>query len=337
MMIKKNFFGTTASGETVSVYELTNAAGACVRILDLGATVQAICIPVAGEMRDVVLGYDTVSEYEQQGCYFGVTIGRVANRIAGSAFTLNGKTYTLTTNEGAHCHHGGVPGFGKRLWTCEEAGERLVLEYKSPDGESGFPGNVTVQVAYTLTEDNELVIDYTAETDQATPINLTNHGYYNLNGHKAGPLTGHTLQISAAQMTVPDATLVPTGEVVSVVGTPDDYREARELVADVEHQHDLNYVLCLDAWTPMRQVASIWTDDLKMDCATTHPGLQLYTADQLNGVPGKDGAVYGAFSAFCLEAQNFPDAIHHEDFPNSILNPGEQYRQSIAYRFTVLK
>jgi len=327
-------FGVTREGAPVTAYTLCNSHGATARVLDLGATVQSLCIPVNGVLRDVVLGYDTAGEYEEQSCYFGVTVGRVANRIGGATFTLNGETYSLTVNEKGNCHHGGVPGFGKRVWTRQEDEARLVLSYESPDGESGFPGNLQVQVSYLLTEENELQIEYAAKTDRATPINLTNHSYFNLLGHDAGPLRGHTLQISAEQMTLLDETLVPNGELASIVGTPDDYRQARELIADPDHQHDLNYVLSMDAHSPLRCVASAWTEDLRMDCLTTHAGLQLYTADQLDGVPGKGGAVYGAFSAFCLEAQNWPDAIHHENFPNSVLNPGEEYRQTIIYRFT---
>lgn len=335
MQIAQKSFGTTRDGVPVTAYTLRNARGAEVCILDYGATVQAIRIPVAAQMRDVVLGYDTLAEYEEQTCYFGVTIGRVANRIGGASFDLNGETFALTVNERGNCHHGGVPGFAKRVWTRVEDAGALVLRYESPDGESGFPGNLQVQVSYLLTEENALQIEFEAQTDRATPVNLTNHCYFNLNGHNAGDLTGHRLQICAEKATAIDETLLPTGELTDVAGTADDFRQEKELLADAQHTHDLNYVLSMQPYTPLRRVASAQTKDLRMDCLTTQPGLQLYTADQLDAVKGKNGAVYGAFSAFCLEAQNWPDAVHHASFPNSILYPEERYRQTIVYQFCV--
>ena len=333
MDISRSFFGNTAAGEPVSLYTLRNSCGAEAGILDLGAAVQSLRVPAPGGIRDVILGYDDAASYENQDSYMGVTVGRVANRIAGACISLGEETFRLTANEGSKCHHGGVPGFGKRMWTRKEDADRLILTYHSPDGESGFPGSLDVSASFLLTEGNALEIEYSAVSDRDTPISLTSHCYFNLLGHDAGTLKGHTLRIHADKALQLDDQLVPNGVFDHVAGSDQDFLEMRPLIADPDHPHDLNFVIGTAPWTPLRIVASAAADGLQMDCLTTQPGLQLYTADALEPTPGKGGTVYQTFGAFCLEAQNWPDAVHHSDFPTCILRAGETYQQKIVYQF----
>ena len=335
-------FGTLSDGRQVTAYELRNGTGARAVILDYGATVQSLTVPNrSGGTTDVVLGYDTAAEYETNDGFFGASIGRVGNRIGGSAFTLDGVEYRLKANEGPNHLHGGPGGFDRRLWKAEPQGDaRLVFTRTSPDGEEGYPGTLTVQVTYELLEGNTLQITYDADTDKATPVSLTNHSYFNLNG--GGDILGHVLQLNAHAYEEVDAALIPTGRLPEVSGTPMDFTVpktvGRDLEADFEQLrlgggYDHNFVLNSDG--PAARLMGL-ESGIVLTVETTEPGVQFYSGNGITPRKGKDGMPLGKHSALCLETQNFPDAVHHVDFPSTFLQPGQHYHSVTAYRFTVL-
>jgi aldose 1-epimerase len=345
--IASRVFGTTAAGEQVMLYTLTNAKGMQVAITPWGATVVSIKVPDRnGVLGDVVLGFDSLAGYQGKDPYFGATIGRYGNRIGKGRFTLDGHEYTLARNDGDNHLHGGTLGFDKRLWQAQvlpgRSAPAIRLTYTSVDGEEGYPGTLTASVTYTLTDRNELRIDYVADTDKPTVVNLTNHSYFNLAGH--GDVTGHSVMIMASRFTPVDAGLIPTGELRAVKGTPFDFTTphavGERIAADDQQLHfgmgyDHNWVLDSPSGT-VRLVARVTepTSGRVLEVLTTEPGLQLYSGNFLDGtVQGRDGQRYPHRGALCLETQHFPDSPNEPGFPTTTLRPGQTYRSTTVYRF----
>jgi aldose 1-epimerase len=347
MKTKREHFGRLADGTAVELFTLTNASGLEARVMTYGAILVSLKVPDRnGVLADVNLGFDTLPGYLGTHPYFGAVIGRYANRIAKARFTLDGVEYRLAPNNNGNALHGGIKGFDKAVWKAEPVkvayGTGVKLTYLSKDMEEGFPGNLSVTVVYMLTDTNELEIRYEATTDKATPVNLTNHAYWNLKGQGQGDILGHRLQIEADKITAVDsaANLIPTGEIVPVAGTPFDFTSPHaigERIAKVEGCYDHNFVLrsgggalALAARVEeptSGRVMEIWTDQ---------PGIQLYTGNFLDGtVVGKGGHAYGKHYAFCLETQHFPDSPNHPNFPTTILRPGQTYRTVTVHKFSV--
>lgn len=317
----------------INFYTLTNSHGVEVSITNYGGTVTSIKVPDRnGVFGDVVLGYDTIEEYMQNPRYLGALIGRHANRIAGGKFSLNGVEYQLAQNNGVNHLHGGNKGFDKRVWKAAETENTLHLEYFSEDGEENYPGNLAVNVDYSLNDENELRIEYRATTDKDTICNLTNHSYFNL--ACGGDILGHELTLHAHGFTPVSEDLVPTGEIQSVDGTPMDFRTAR-VIGNGGYDH--NYVL--DDWNhgSIRSVALLRepASGRVMEVLTTEPGIQFYSGNFLDGsLQGKGGVAYLRYAGLCLEAQHFPDTPNQPNFPTTVLRAGEEYRQTTIYRFT---
>lgn len=334
-------------GQSVTLFTLTNNSGAKVDIIEYGGIVVSVEVPDrAGGMGDVVLGFDSLEAYVEDSPYFGCITGRYANRIAKGRFELEGETYELAVNNGPNALHGGIRGFDKVVWKGQptQAGDGVVLTYVSADGEEGYPGELTSKVTYTWTDASELKIDYEAQTDKPTVLNLTNHSYFNLKDGGASPILGHEMTIHADSYTPTDDTAIPTGEIASVDGTPLDFREATEigLRIDADNEqirfgagYDHNYVLNRDG-DGLVLAATVYDPESgrAMDVLTAEPGLQLYTGNFLDGHHiGKGGVAYGHRSAFCLETQHFPDSPNQPDFPSTVLRPGESYSTSTVYKF----
>ena len=336
MSISKGHFGTLSDGTQVTAWKLTNEKGLTAEILDYGVTIRAILVPdQTGALVDVVLGYDTLEEYVEDDCYVGATVGRFANRIKGASFCLGGKTYALYANNGENHLHGGKKGFDRYLWHCCEEGESLIFSRLSPDGEEGYPGNLRVQVKIYW-KGNSLRLEYEAETDKETVLNLTNHSYFNLNGE--GNIHGHVLQINAESFTENAADNTPTGAVLPVAGTAMDFRAPKPIGRDVDREepcvrlargYDGNFVL---SGHPAA-VAVGEKSGITMTVDTDQPGLQLYTANFLNERRDKGGRTHGFRSAFCLETQHFPDSVHHPEWPSCILRPGEIFQSFTSFTF----
>jgi aldose 1-epimerase len=349
--IKQEPFGHAKDGAPVSVFTLRNGSGVEAKILNYGGLVISLKVPDRnGKMGDVVLGYDNLPQYLKSTPYFGAMVGRYGNRIAKGQFTLDGRQYTLATNNGINALHGGLVGFDKVVWTPSivntTEGAGLKLHYVSHDGEEGFPGNLDVTAVYRLTDDNGLRLDYTATTDKATVLNLTQHSYFNLAGH--GNNLEHVVMINADKFTPVDKTLIPTGELRPVEGTPFDFRKPTPIGARIgqdEEQlkigngYDHNWVLN----KPMHQLAlaarvSEPTSGRVLEVFTTEPGLQFYTGNFLDGsLTGKYGWNYKFRSAFCMEPQHFPDSPNHPEFPSTVLKPGQTYKHTLIYKFSVQK
>ncbi|PRY10013.1 aldose 1-epimerase [Pontibacter ummariensis] len=342
MNITKEPFGTTPDGQEVSLYTLTNKHGVTAKITDYGGIVTSLVTPDReGDMGDVVLGFDTLKDYYPNDPYFGGIVGRFANRIAKGKFTLDGQEYTLATNNGPNHLHGGNIGFDKKVWQVEElpGQNALKLTYVSKDGEEGYPGNLTSTVIYTLTEDNELKIDYEATTDKATPVNLTNHSYFNLSAGESKDILSHLVQINADKYTPVSEELIPTGELAAVEGTPMDLREPQPVgqdIGQVPGGYDHNYVLN-GGQEDMTLAATVYDPKTGrfMEVYTTQPGIQFYTGNFLDGtLTGKNGEKYTKHYGLALETQHFPDSPNQEQFPSVILRPGETYKQSTIYKFS---
>lgn len=340
-------FGKLPDGTAATLYTLRNSGGVQVQLTDYGGIVTSIRTPDrAGHADEITLGFDALEQYLAGHPYFGCLVGRYANRIAGGRFTLDGTQYTLATNNGANHLHGGNVGFDKVLWQARPfrheraVGVRLV--YVSKDGEEGYPGNLRVEVTYTLTEGNELRIDYHATTDKPTPINLTNHTYWNLAGPAHGPIDEHELVIYADHYLPVDDGLIPTGELRSVEGTPMDFRRPHaigERIDQVPGGYDHCYVLShrTDAPDDLELAARVRDphSGRVLEVLTTEPGLQLYTGNFLDGSLASRGAVFHQRTGFCLETQHFPDSPNQPSFPNTILRPGQTFRSTTVYRFSV--
>jgi aldose 1-epimerase len=344
--IQKAAFGKTKEGTAVDIYTLTNRHGMVAKITTYGATLTELLVPGKTGVTNVVLGYDRLEPYLAGTPYFGATVGRVGNRIAKGRFTLSGKTYTLATNNGPNHLHGGNKGFDKVVWKAEPAqspaGPSLKLTYRSPDGEEGYPGTLDVTVVYTLTDAGEVRIDYTATTDKATPVNLTNHSYFNLAGDGSGDILGHELMVNADQFTPVDATLIPTGELKGVKGTVFDFTAptvigARIAKVPIEPPvgYDHNFVLRGGGGTLTLAARVVEPKSGRtMEVLTTEPGLQFYSGNFLDGsLKNRAGVPYQKHAAFCLETQHYPDSINHPDFPSTVLEPGTTYRTTTVYRF----
>jgi aldose 1-epimerase len=343
--IETTQFGHTTSGAAVELYTLTSAKGVVAKVMTYGALLTELRVPDrSGQFADVVLGFDTLDGYLKEHPYMGATIGRVANRIAKGTFALDGKTYTLATNNGPNHLHGGVKGFDKVIWKAEQVsvqnGVAVKFSYTSPDGEEGYPGAVSASVTYTLTDDNELRLDYRATADKATPVNLTNHSYWNLAGQ--GDILEHNLTIFADRYTPVDDTLIPTGELAPVAGTPMDFTKAQPIGSRIQQLtnkprgYDHNYVLNGEAGK-LHQAARVSEPKTGrvMEIWTTEPGVQFYSGNFLDGsLTGKHGAVYRMHYGFCLETQHFPDAVHHPQFAAVILRPGQVYTHTTVHKFS---
>src|ERR1700726_2977587 len=344
--VKNSVFGKTKDGREAHLYTLSNKSGMQVIISDFGGTVVSIKVPDRnGKIGDVVLGYDTLAGYQEGTASFGATVGRYANRIGGAKFSLDGKEYTLEKNNGDNHLHGG---FNKVLWDAEpgagKGGASLKIHYLSKDGEENFPGNLSVTVVYTLTDRNELKIDYSATTDKKTVLNLTNHSYFNLNP-ASGDVLQHVLMIQADKFTPVDAGLIPTGELRSIAGTPFDFRKPTAIGARIDQDdeqlklgkgYDHNFVLNKKG-KGVELAARVVepTTGRVLEVLTSEPGVQFYSGNFLDGaVRGKSGKVYGRRSALCLETQHFPDSPNHPTFPTTELKPGEKYYSTTIYKFS---
>jgi aldose 1-epimerase len=335
----------------ITAYTLINKSGAKVKILTLGGIVAEVHVPDAdGKLADVVLGFDNLQGYLDGHPYFGCITGRVANRIGNGKFKIDGKEFTVPANNGKHSLHGGEFGFDKMVWRGEAnmtaTGPTLKLTYISPDGSQGYPGELSCTVQYTWTEQNELKIDYAATTSKPTIVNLTNHSYFNLAGNNGGSILDHELKLLADKYTPGDDTLLPTGKIDPVKGTPFDFTTSTKLGARIKEVkgepvgYDLNYVHGTKREETAKWVATVTEPKSKrtLDVLTTEPGIQLYTGNFLDGkTKGKGGTAYKQHEAFCLETQFFPNSVNVPEFPSIVLKPGEDYRQTTIYKFGVAK
>ena len=344
-------FGKTIDGTETQLFTLTNAHGLKATITNYGGTLTSLLVPDKnGKLGDVILGFDNVSGYQspafrKSNPYFGALIGRYGNRIKGGQFTLDGKIYNLAKNNGPNSLHGGKKGYDQVLWQAQPDattdGQSLTLTYESKDGEEGYPGNLHLSVRYTLTPDNALEIDYTATTDKATPLNLTNHAYFNLNYGADKDVLGHEVTLPADRYTVVDATLIPTGELRPVKGTPFDFTTSHtigERIGQVPGGYDHNWVL--NTATGQHAAATVYepVSGRTMEVTTDQPGVQFYTGNFLDGtLKGKGDTVYGKHYGFCLETQHFPDSPNQPKFPSTILKPGETFHSTSSYKFGVRK
>ena len=333
-------------GEKVIQYTLTNPSGMSLKIINYGATVTDVMVPDKnGKMGNVVLGYDSLAGFLQTGNpYFGCIVGRYANRIANAKFTLDGKEYTLAANNNGNTLHGGLKGFDKRVWKVSDINTdstaSLKFTYDSKDGEEGYPGNLHAEVVYTLTSDNGLKIEYTATTDKATPVNLTNHCYFNLSAGADSTILDHELMIKARQFTPVNDKLIPTGKIDTVHGNAMDFTSAKKIgkdIAQVAGGYDHNWVFQKPE-NRFDMVASLYHEPSGrlMEVFTTEPGIQFYSGNFLNGTltNTRGGAKYVKHAGLCLETQHFPDSPNQPAFPNTILKPGETYQQITVYKFS---
>lgn len=351
--ISMRYFGDLPDGRAAQLFTLTNSSGAILEVTNYGGTIRRIVVPdQEGKMADVVLGFRTLAEYIKDSPYFGCIIGRYGNRIANGEFSLDGVKYELAKNNAPGnmpCHlHGGEVGFDKVLWSAIPATSKdaasIKLTYRSADGEEGYPGNLNVDVTYTWTNENELRIEYKAVTDKATPVNLTQHTYFNLAGHDSGDILGHELMIKADKYTPVNAGLIPTGKLADVKGTPFDFLQPMTIGARVDANneqikygggYDHNWVL--NKSSDGLELVGLLSDPVSgrsMEIWTSEPGLQFYSGNFLQGnLVGKSGKAYVHRGGLCLETQHFPDSPNKPDFPSTILKPGEEYNTTTVYHF----
>lgn len=352
MAITKSFFGKTKNNEEISLYKLVNNNNMSISVITYGGTLTSINVPDKNNIfADVVLGYDTIEGYEKGDKYLGALIGRCGNRIEHGKFTLNGKEYTLAVNNGPNHNHGGIKGFDKVIWNAEIIDNNkniLKLSYLSKDNEEGYPGNLNVTVTYTLTEDNAVNIEYKAVTDAETVVNLTNHSYFNLSGHNSGNILNHKLMVNADTFTVNDEFSIPTGEIRKVDSTPMDFRTFKEIGKEINSDYEqikfgngYDHNWMLNANGDISIVSAKIYDDKSgriLEMYTTTPGVQVYTANYLDGSDiGKGNSSYMKRDAICLEAQCVPNRINNNIGPTTILKPGEEYYQKTIYKFSVQK
>ncbi|MBS9525733.1 galactose mutarotase [Litoribacter alkaliphilus] len=345
-------FNTQINGKEVNLYHLRNNHGMEMSVTNYGGRVVKLVVPNKdGQLEDVVLGFDSVQEYrESSEAYFGAAIGRYGNRIANGRFTLDGEEYELARNNGPNALHGGPGGFHNVVWEVVEFDDqRIVLQYISADWEEGYPGRLEVQMSYHLTDDNEFRIDYKANTDRKTVVNLTHHSFFNLNGAGKADVRDHVLQLNASAFTPVDSVLIPYGEIRAVAGTPFDFTKATAIGGRIDQDHeqlqfgggyDHNFVLDKEEVGAMTLAATVFAPQtgIKMEVFTTEPGIQFYSGNFLDGsVSGKDGRTYGYRGAFCLETQHFPDSPNQPNFPSTELESGDTYTQTSIYKFSVQK
>jgi aldose 1-epimerase len=343
-------FNQIIDGQEVSLFSLKNKNGFDCQITNFGARIVSFFVPIKENKIDVVLGYESIEDYQRDDFYLGAIAGRYANRIAKGKFSLDGNEYLLFVNNGANALHGGKQGFDKVVWKARPflndlQEESLELSYLSKDGEEGYPGNLQVKVIYTLTQENEIKIDYEAVTDSKTILNLTNHVYFNLNGAGEETISSHDLVLNADYFTPTDAGAIPTGEIRSVANTPMDFRTSLKIGQRIDEEYieliqgmgyDHNWVLNKEnkelSWAATVYEAST---AIELKAFTTEPGVQFYSGNYLNVNSGKESKSYPKRSGFCLEMQHFPDSPNHDTFPNTVLNPGGIYTQTTIYRFEV--
>ena len=346
MLQKENFIGEI-NGRKTNLYTLKNNLGLSAQITNYGAALVSISVPdKEGNFEDVVLGYENIQDYEADKYFHGAIVGRFANRIGYGKFAINNHEYQLNCNNGQHAIHGGPMGFGKMVWEAEMRGHELLLTYFSKDGEEGYPGNLNVTVTYSLTDDNALVIDYLAETDKPTVVNLTNHAYFNLGNNPKREISNHILWLNAAQFTPKSPEGIPNGEFLDVSGTPMDFTSSKPIGRDIAASYpqlalglgyDHNFVLNNEK-KGLVKAAEVFDPSSRrcLEVLTTMPGVQFYTADYLgHGRPGKEGHVYQPRDGFCLETQFFPDSPNKPQFPSTLLNPGNVFSHQTIYRFSV--
>jgi aldose 1-epimerase len=340
-------FGTISDGQSVTQYILTNNKGSSARLINYGAIVTNLFVPDKdGKFGDVVLGFDDAKSYELAGPFMGCIAGRYANRIGGGTFTIDGNSYAVTMNQGLNTLHGGFKGLAKRMWTGDTGmtpdGPTVRFTILDPDGAEGFPGDLKVIVLYTLTNTNILKVQYFATTDKPTPINLTHHSYFNLSGNGSGDVLSYVNKINAPHYLPVDDTLIPTGEIASVTGTPFDFTKAKVIGQDIKqlkgtppgYDHtmvldnpDGKLIKAAEAYDP--------ASGRHIECWTTEPAVHFFTGTNLGGVKGKGGTVYAPYQAICYETQHYPDSPNHPNFPNTILRPGQSYRQVTEFKFDV--
>lgn len=345
MKITREPFGVTEDGKEVFQFRLENNAGASVTVMNYGCTITSILVPDReGRLTDICLGYPTLAEYEKNDGYLGAVVGRHANRIERGVFVLDGKEYRLAVNNGPNHLHGGLRGFDKRVWEYTVEDGRLVFGRRSPDGEEGYPGNLDVSMSYQLTDDNELILRYEAETDADTVVNLTNHCYFNLSGEGKGTILNHVLQIPAVRFTENDENCLPTGKILEVDGTPFDFRQPKEVGRDIHADcvqlknglgYDHNFIL--DGAEKENTAAVLYAPDtgIAMTVTTTMPGVQFYSGNVLDGPVGKSGVAYEKNMGLCLETQYFPNALRCTNFPSPVLKKGERYDHMTKLCFAV--
>lgn len=349
--IKKEHFGFTKDNQEVSKYIISNAFGMEVHFIDFGANIVKIIVADKdNNLDDIALGYDDIAGYEVNSPGFGSLIGRNANRIGGASFDLNGLTYELERNTNNNNLHGGSPGYNRVMYqasTQSDSGNSITFSRTSPDMEQGFPGNLKVSVKYTVTSDNELIIEYEAISDKDTLVNLTNHSYFNLDGHNKGSILDHKVWINSDAFTATNDQLITTGEIVDVSKTPMDFRIPKTIGQDIEANYrplqmadgyDHNYVLNKQG-EGLALVASLQSDKSKrlMEVFTDTPGLQLYTGNSIGLETGKEGAIYKNRDGICFETQQFPNAVNIPSFPSPILKAGETYKSQTIYKFSVIQ
>ncbi|KYH28170.1 MULTISPECIES: aldose epimerase family protein [Clostridium] len=350
MSILKKHYGYTQDGNEVYIFTLTNFNGITAEIINYGGIVTSLKVPDnKGNFDDIVLGYDSLDKYMDDTVYFGAIIGRYANRIENACFELNGKKYELAKNDGRNHLHGGIIGFNKVVWNAEiikeNNNECLQLIYNSKDGEEGYPGNLHVKVTYTLTNDNELKIDYFAVSDKDTIVNLTNHSYFNLSGHSSGDILNHKVMINANKFTEANEEAIPTGEIIDVKDTPMDFTKLTSIKDEIDSDYeqirfakgyDHNWVLNVSGNSP-EKAAEVFDDKSGrfMEVYTTKPGIQFYTGNFLdNALVGKGNVIYGKRAGLCLETQYFPNSINYKNFPSPILRAGQEYKHTTIYKFS---
>lgn len=347
--ITKSIFGTTKQGDTTFSYKIQNNSGASVTITDFGATILSLCIPDRqGNLVDVVLGYDSLEEYEKEGgAYFGSVIGRYGNRIKDGRFVLNGITYELPRNQEPNHLHGGNTGFSHRLWKTEIKENSLIFSLHSPHMEEGYPANVDVTVTYQFSDDNVLSIDYYGKSDGDTILNLTNHSYFNLNGHNNGTVNEHWLKLYANQYLPTNSVAIPTGELAPVQGTPFDFTDFTQIGSRLHEDHQqlqygngYDHTYVLHNHGELLPFAEVYSEQsgITMCGKTTLPGVQFYSGNFLsNERTGKEHAVYQLRYGFALETQYYPDSINQPHFPSPILRAGTEYRSTTTYEFSIKK
>jgi aldose 1-epimerase len=345
-VMEKNF-QTIHNGKEIKLFTLKNQQGMIVQLTNYGGKLVSIIVPDRdGNLADVCLGYESAEDYLNGIASLGATMGRVTNRIANAQFTLDGVTYQLAKNNGEHTIHGGASGFRYKVWDAKQLDDQNVeLSYFSEDGEEGFPGNLTLKVLFSVTNDNELKLTYHATTDKPTVINFTNHAFFNLAGAGNGDILDHELRVNAEEFTPVDETAIPTGEIKDVAGTPLDFREFTRVGDRIDADYDQlkyvggydhNYVINKDG-DALAMAALLYepVSGRVMEVKTTEPGIQVYTANSLSGEDvGKGGKAYGKWSSICLETQHFPDSPNHPNFPSTVLTPGEGYISTTIYRFS---
>jgi aldose 1-epimerase len=349
--ITKKHWSTLTTGEDIDLYKLRNSQGTEATITNFGGRLVTLCVPDRnGKFSDVVLGFDSLDGYLAKNPYFGALVGRYANRIANAEFKLNGETFHLAKNNGNNSLHGGTKGFDKVVWKASETTYKgspaLQLTYLSKDGEDGYPGNLRATVTYSLSDGDELTIDYQATTDKDTVINLTNHSYFDLSGQAAGSILDHEVMINADKFTPVNANLIPTGELKPVKGTPFDFTNMKRMGEHIDEKdqqleyglgYDHNYVINSSGGelTLAARVKEPKSGRV-MEVSTTQPGVQFYTGNHLDGhVKGKGGVTYGFRWAFCLETQHFPDSPNQSAFPSAVLKAGEKYHGITVFKFSV--